>query len=86
MAAFVRAALGRSVLPMRVPAFALLLCLSSVHFGRALETGTVSTGTSTFAVSFSQDYADPVVIAVRAFLLTGFAALGQALTAAVPRS
>eukprot|EP01043_Picozoa_sp_COSAG02_P001422 COSAG02_NODE_30_length_50867_cov_66.594331_29_plen_63_part_00 len=41
---------------------ALTLLLRS---GVAIETGTVDAGVSTFAVSFSGEYADPVVIAVR---------------------
>ena len=38
--------------------------LGLLRFAEALETGTVSAGVNTFAVSFSGAYRDPVVIAV----------------------
>jgi hypothetical protein len=41
----------------------LLLLLAAASTTHALETGTVMTGTNTFAVSFSSAYTDPVVIA-----------------------
>ena len=38
--------------------------LGLLRVAEALETGTVSAGVNTFAVSFSGAYRDPVVIAV----------------------
>ena len=47
----------------RAPAHLLTCALLLAGAARALETGTVQTGISTFAASFAGAYRDPVVIA-----------------------